>query len=159
MKPFSLKEYLKNPNKKVVTRDREEVRIICTDRKTAHFPIVALCTSTITGQEACRSYDMNGKYSVEEESILDLMFAEECDKSINTVKTAFLEKASEYAEKHFPSDDISNSSNNDIAFQSYIAGANWMLKKAMKWLDGQCIERFEGVALISIDEFKKAMEK
>lgn len=32
MKPFSLKEYLKNPNKKVVTRDREEVRIICTDR-------------------------------------------------------------------------------------------------------------------------------
>lgn len=102
---------------------------------------------------------MNGKYSVEEESILDLMFAEECDKSINTVKTAFLEKAYEYEEKHFPSDDISNSSNNDIAFQSYIAGANWMLKKAMKWLDGQCIERFEGVALISIDEFKKAMEK
>ena len=33
MKQFSLKEYLKNPNQRVVTVDGEEVRIICTDRK------------------------------------------------------------------------------------------------------------------------------
>lgn len=33
MKQFSLKEYLKNPNQRVVIIDGEEVRIICTDRK------------------------------------------------------------------------------------------------------------------------------
>ena len=33
MKQFDLKEYLKGPNKKVVTRDGRNVRIICTDRR------------------------------------------------------------------------------------------------------------------------------
>ena len=33
MKQFNLKEYLKDPNKKVVTRDGRNVRIICTDRR------------------------------------------------------------------------------------------------------------------------------
>ena len=75
MKQFSLKEYLKNPNQKVVTRNGEKVRIICTDRKIEHFPIVALCTSTITGQETCRSYGINGNYNAYDQSVLDLMFA------------------------------------------------------------------------------------
>ena len=44
------------------------------------------------------------------------------------------EKASEYAEKHFPSDDISNSGKHDVAFHSHIAGAKWMLEKAAYWL-------------------------
>lgn len=166
MKQFSLKEYLKNPNKKVVTRNGEKIRIICTDRKSTDFPIVALCTS-ITGQEACRSYDMNGKYNVKEESILDLMFAEECDKSINTVKTAFLEKASEYAEKCFPSDNISNYGKHDVAFHSHIAGANWMLEKAIYWLqehvndylfdDGTPERPWLKCSACMFDAFKKAM--
>ena len=42
MKPFNLNEYLKNPSRKVVTRDRKEVRIICTDRHSVNFPVVAL---------------------------------------------------------------------------------------------------------------------
>ena len=75
MKQFSLKEYLRNPNQKVVTRNGEKVRIICTDRKIEHFPIVALCTSTITGQETCRSYGINGNYNAYDQSVLDLMFA------------------------------------------------------------------------------------
>lgn len=75
MKQFSLKEYLKNPNQRVVTIDGEEVRIICTDRKTEHFPIVALCTSAITGQETCRSYGINGNYNAHDKSVVDLMFA------------------------------------------------------------------------------------
>ena len=33
MKQFNLKEYLKDPNKKGVTRDGRNVRIICTDRE------------------------------------------------------------------------------------------------------------------------------
>ena len=45
MKEFSLEEYLKNPSRKVVTRDGRNVRIICTDRKGLDVkPIVALIT-------------------------------------------------------------------------------------------------------------------
>ena len=33
MKQFNLEEYLKDPNKKVVTRDGRNARIVCTDRK------------------------------------------------------------------------------------------------------------------------------
>lgn len=43
MERFNLEEYLAHPDRKVVTGYGEEVRIICTDRKsTAGFPIVAL---------------------------------------------------------------------------------------------------------------------
>lgn len=41
MKQFDLQEYLKNPQKKIVTRDGERARIICTDRN-PNYPIVAL---------------------------------------------------------------------------------------------------------------------
>lgn len=41
MEQFSLKKYLKNPDRKVVTRDGRDVRIICTDRK-GKCPIVGL---------------------------------------------------------------------------------------------------------------------
>lgn len=41
MKQFSLDEYLKNPSRKIVTRDDHAVRIICTD-KLGEYPIVAL---------------------------------------------------------------------------------------------------------------------
>ena len=40
MKQFSLKEYLNNPNRKVVTRDGHPVRIICTDHDNISYPIV-----------------------------------------------------------------------------------------------------------------------
>lgn len=79
------------------------------------------------------------------------------------------EKASEYAEKSFPSDDISNSSNNDIACQSYIAGANWMLEKAVNWLqdhvndylfnDGTPERPWLKCSACMFDAFKKTMEE
>ena len=47
MKQFSLEEYLKNPDRKVVTRNGLPVRIICTDRKDK-WPIVALVTDDNT---------------------------------------------------------------------------------------------------------------
>lgn len=69
------------------------------------------------------------------------------------------EKASEYAEKSFPSDDISNSNNNDIACQSYIAGANWMKEKALVWFKHQK----EEIGISWFDDyeirFRKAMEE
>lgn len=46
MKEFSLEEYLKNPNREVVTRDGRPVRIICTDRKGLNAkPIIGLITA------------------------------------------------------------------------------------------------------------------
>lgn len=41
MKKFSLEEYLAHPEKKVVTRDGESVRIICCAGPSKQFPIVA----------------------------------------------------------------------------------------------------------------------
>ena len=40
MKQFNLEEYLKNPSKRVVTRDGRNVRIICTDHDNISYPIV-----------------------------------------------------------------------------------------------------------------------
>ena len=41
MRPFNLKEYLKNPNRKVVTRAGKDVRIVCIDKTLDDHPIVA----------------------------------------------------------------------------------------------------------------------
>lgn len=41
MKQFNLDEYLKNPSRKIVTRDGKPVRIICTDAK-SNAPIIVL---------------------------------------------------------------------------------------------------------------------
>ena len=40
MKPFNLDEYLKNPSRKVVTRDAVNARIICTDARGV-YPVIA----------------------------------------------------------------------------------------------------------------------
>ena len=42
MKQFNLKEYLEHPDRKVVTGDGRNVRIICTDREDSIYPVVAL---------------------------------------------------------------------------------------------------------------------
>ena len=69
MKPFNLAEYLKNPCRKIVTRDGWSTRIICTDRKDTNAkPIVALvqthvCVNEYTyTQEEIYSYTEDGLY-------------------------------------------------------------------------------------------------
>ena len=62
MKPFNLEEYLANPNRKVVTRDSRNVRIICTDRKDSDFPIVALVKNEYAEGERCMCYTKEGKF-------------------------------------------------------------------------------------------------
>ena len=42
MEEFSLEKYLKNPNRKIVTRDGKSVRIICTNKLDYNYPVVAL---------------------------------------------------------------------------------------------------------------------
>lgn len=77
MKPFSLEEYLKNPSRKVVTRDNRNVRIVCTDKRGRNRPIIALIEEQDNVDEVYMfkkdgSWDASG-----EESINDLCFAPE----------------------------------------------------------------------------------
>lgn len=76
MKEFSLEEYLKNPNRKIVTRDGKSVRIICTDKRKTIYPIIALCFME-DGSERLSSYLPNGKESVGKDSCMDLFFTPE----------------------------------------------------------------------------------
>lgn len=72
--PFSLGEYLKDTNIKIVTRIGENVKIIRTDRDNTDFPIIAICTDPITMQKKCRTYSIDGNYCYEGTSSYDLLF-------------------------------------------------------------------------------------
>lgn len=75
MKQFSLEEYLKNPSRKVVTRDGRSVRIICTDRKSKYnCPIIALIEQ-FGGEEDFLCYPTNGEWPTCKN--IDLFFAPE----------------------------------------------------------------------------------
>ena len=77
MKPFSLEENLKNPNRKVVTGDGRNVRIICTDSKIRHYPIIALVEEP-SGFENIFSYTEGGQMiSYEPSKKYDLFFVPE----------------------------------------------------------------------------------
>ena len=76
MKQFSLDEYLKNPSRKVVTRDGRPVRIICMDAKYYNYPIIAFI-SLKDGTEVICPYTKNGvRFHVRQEGD-DLFFAAE----------------------------------------------------------------------------------
>lgn len=73
MKQFDFQEYLKNPQKKIVTSDGECARIICTDRN-PDYPIVALVGEATT----VNCYTKEGQYFGDETpSSRDLFFAPE----------------------------------------------------------------------------------
>lgn len=72
MKEFNLEEYLKNPDKKVVTRGGMPVRIICIDRED-ECSIVALVKEK-TGTEVLCSYNTRGEFWPDKCSDFDLMF-------------------------------------------------------------------------------------
>lgn len=74
MKQFNLKEYLKNPSKKVVTRDGRNARIICTDAK-GELPIVALIETYAGSIENAYKFRENG--CVSDGYCRDLFFAPE----------------------------------------------------------------------------------
>ena len=76
MKEFNLEEYLKNPERKVVTRDGKKVRIICTDAKSI-YPVIGLVDNGICGERFI-SCQKNGRESNDLiESASDLFFASE----------------------------------------------------------------------------------
>ena len=71
MKQFSLEEFKKNPNRKVVTREGMTVRILCTDSKNT-YPIVALVSNGAV--ESTENYMPDGSYLENEENKFDLFF-------------------------------------------------------------------------------------
>lgn len=75
MRQFDLDKHLKNPNRKVVTRDGRSVRIVCTDMIGTSYPILAVCRVDPT-HDCYYSYTLNGKHN-NVDSHLDLFFAPE----------------------------------------------------------------------------------
>ena len=73
MKQFSLGEYLKDPSRKVVTRDGRPVRIICTDAM-CKYPIVALITED-NALEILENYTNDGLSHSWGQTPNDLFFA------------------------------------------------------------------------------------
>ena len=76
MKQFNLEEYLKNPSRKVITRDGRKARIICTDAKN-DYPIVALIETPNGKERQPCGYKKDGTYVVGEKLSCDLFFASE----------------------------------------------------------------------------------
>ena len=73
MKPFNLKEYLKDPLKKVITRDGRSAKIHCTNYCSSNFPIVA----EIEDWNFSDLFTIDGYYEGnKQESPNDLFFAE-----------------------------------------------------------------------------------
>lgn len=78
MKQFSLDEYLKNPSRKVVTRDGRTARIVCTDAKVGCYPIIALIKEQYNDKEEIYTFTKNGLWKLSANNGLnDLFFAPE----------------------------------------------------------------------------------
>ena len=71
MKEFSLEEYLKNPDREVVTRDGRKVRIVCTDFDNPDYPVVG----EIKGYKWPISFATNGEAIKGRQRCSDLFFA------------------------------------------------------------------------------------
>lgn len=88
MKPFTLKEYLDNPTRKVMTRNGYPVKIICTNAKvfspgvdSTIYPVVALVSvgprrgnPDITNEDVIFSYSTSGRVNIGANDPYDLCF-------------------------------------------------------------------------------------
>ena len=81
MKQFNLNEYLKNPNRKIVTRDGRHVRIICTDMKNGNNTFKDRSVIALIEEDCDRELIVcvkpNGRYSEINDREFDLFFAPE----------------------------------------------------------------------------------
>lgn len=81
MKPFSLEEYLNNPNRKIVTRVGNPVRILAIDLEDKDFPIAAAIDNRYP-----LSYTSRGtrNYELRHDDENDLFFdSEKCEGWVN----------------------------------------------------------------------------
>lgn len=114
MKQFNIEEYKKNPNRKVITRDGKNVRIVCTDM-IGTYTVVAICRMDCIG-ECCYSYTDNGKLLLTEDTHLDLFFATEKKEGwINLVRNSngnvFVETKFPYKYEEIAKSAVSDKSN------------------------------------------------
>ena len=72
MEPFNLKEYLKNPSRKIMTRDGNSVKILCTNF-CGSKPVIA----EIQDLGFSSSFTTDGRYFDQGGSMNDLFFAPE----------------------------------------------------------------------------------
>lgn len=89
MKAFRLQEYLENPQRKIVTRNGGKIRIICTDKKSTCYPIVALLEysdENTSNKEAVIFYNEKGKIDLYNNNV-DLFFATEDEEKNDTSTT------------------------------------------------------------------------
>ena len=87
MRPFSLEEYLKNPERKIVTRDGRSVRIKCTDRKSNYYPIIALID--LGDFEDMYAFSKNGECWIGSKTKLDLFFVPEIHEGWINIYNSF----------------------------------------------------------------------
>lgn len=80
MERFNLRKYLANPNRRVITREGKNARIVCTDMKGTPYRVLAVCRVDDT-HDYYYSYTANGKLSGRVNSDLDLFFAPEKQES------------------------------------------------------------------------------
>ena len=73
MKQFNLEEYLKNPSRKVITRDGRSVKIHCTNYYLGDRCIIA----EVEGSGHSQPFNRNGKFQGREITPLDLFFVPE----------------------------------------------------------------------------------
>lgn len=75
MEQFSLEKYLKNPDRKIVTRDGRSARIVCTDRVCKTHTILALLfEDEDSDREEVYQYTSKGEYFPNASSPHDLFF-------------------------------------------------------------------------------------
>lgn len=74
MKQFNLQEYLAHPERKVITRDGRETRIICTDIKGTSMPILGLVKNPEKFEEKIICYTPEGRAACLNRD-LDIFFA------------------------------------------------------------------------------------
>ena len=103
MKPFNLEEYIANPSRKVMTRKRIPVRILCTDAK-GEYPIVALVKNE--SKEIANNFTKDGRLYKDSKDDRDLFFAPERKegyinlfKQTSGLNTGFVFNTKEEAEK------------------------------------------------------------
>lgn len=111
MKPFNLEEYLKNPNKKVVTRGGKAVKIYCTNHDSCQ-PIIA----KIEGHNYSQSFTKDGRYIINGEDDRDLFFATEKHEKWVNVYLRFngdLDFGNTYSSEKEAKDDI-------VSYATYI---------------------------------------
>lgn len=70
MKPFNITEHLEHPDWKVVTREGEPVRILCTDLNDINYPVVAVINKWHVDK-----FTADGIFQAGEETKYDLFFA------------------------------------------------------------------------------------